>query len=131
MKSASNHSLQPWPSTRIQSGHRLRRDRLDEGCFAMHPMSRAARLLPSRPALLCSRAVHSTCISRQIGHNGWRQKGGRLGAPIRSVRSRPHVHLATGMILRAFAAHPVYQQHPEETPDTRCRDGPRPVFDCG
>ena len=28
-------------------------------------------------------------------------------------RSRPHAHLATGMVLRAFAAHPDYRQRPE------------------
>lgn len=32
------------------------------------------------------------------------------GAPVRPDRSRPHAHLATGMILRAFAAHPDYRQ---------------------
>ena len=36
-----------------------------------------------------------------------------LGAPIPPDRSRPHAHLATGMALRAFAAHPAYRQRPE------------------
>jgi hypothetical protein len=31
------------------------------------------------------------------------------GAPIPPDRSRPHAHLATGMVLRAFAAHPTYR----------------------
>ena len=38
-----------------------------------------------------------------------------LGAPIPPDRSRPHAHLATGMVLRAFAAHPAYHQRPEVT----------------
>jgi hypothetical protein len=44
-----------------------------------------------------------------------RQKTSRLwaGPPIRPDRSRPHAHLATGMVLRAFAAHPDYRQRPE------------------
>jgi len=33
--------------------------------------------------------------------------------PIPPDRSKPFSHLATGMILRAFAAHPVYRQLPE------------------
>ena len=36
-----------------------------------------------------------------------------LGDPIPPDRSRPHAHLATGMALRAFAAHPVYRRRPE------------------
>jgi hypothetical protein len=36
-----------------------------------------------------------------------------LGAPVPPDRSRPHAHLATGMVLRAFAAHPAYRQCPE------------------
>jgi hypothetical protein len=32
-----------------------------------------------------------------------------LSAPIPPDRSRPHAHLATGMVLRAFAAHPAYR----------------------
>jgi hypothetical protein len=35
------------------------------------------------------------------------------GAPVPPERSRPHAHLATGMVLRAFAAHPGYRQRPE------------------
>jgi len=35
------------------------------------------------------------------------------GAPVLPERSRPHAHLATGMILRAFAAHPGYRRMPE------------------
>jgi hypothetical protein len=33
--------------------------------------------------------------------------------PIQPDRSRPHAHLATGMVLRAFAAHPDYRQKAE------------------
>ena len=36
-----------------------------------------------------------------------------LGAPLSPDRSRPHAHLATGMALRAFAAHPAYRRRPE------------------
>jgi len=36
-----------------------------------------------------------------------------LGAPLPPDRSKPHSHLATGMALRAFAAHPAYQRRPE------------------
>lgn len=35
-----------------------------------------------------------------------------LGAPVPPVRSKPFSHLATGMVLRAFAAHPAFRQHP-------------------
>jgi hypothetical protein len=35
------------------------------------------------------------------------------GTPIPPERSRPHAHLATGMVLRAFAAHPDFRQRPE------------------
>ncbi len=35
------------------------------------------------------------------------------GEPVPPERSRPHAHLATGMVLRAFAAHPGYRQRPE------------------
>jgi hypothetical protein len=35
------------------------------------------------------------------------------GAPIPPARSQPHAHLATGMILRAFAAQPDYRRLPE------------------
>jgi hypothetical protein len=34
-------------------------------------------------------------------------------APVPPDRSLPHAHLATGMILRAFAAHPEYRRVPE------------------
>jgi len=33
--------------------------------------------------------------------------------PLEPDRTRPHAHLATGMILRAFAVHPTYIQRPE------------------
>ena len=36
-----------------------------------------------------------------------------LNPPLPPDRSYPHAHLATGMILRAFAAHPDYRQQPE------------------
>jgi hypothetical protein len=44
-----------------------------------------------------------------------REKSARLwsGSPIQPDRSRPHSHLATGMVLRAFAAHPDYRQKPQ------------------
>ena len=44
-----------------------------------------------------------------------RQKTGQLwaGPPVLPERSRPHSHLATGMVLRAFAAHPDYRRLPE------------------
>lgn len=35
------------------------------------------------------------------------------GDPVLPDRSLPHAHLATGMALRALAAHPVYHQRPE------------------
>jgi len=35
------------------------------------------------------------------------------GQAIPPDRSRPFSHLATGMVLRAFAAHPAYRRHPE------------------
>jgi len=35
------------------------------------------------------------------------------GPPVPPDRSRPHSQLATGMILRAFSAHPTYCQHPD------------------
>jgi hypothetical protein len=36
-----------------------------------------------------------------------------LSDPILADRSKPHAHLATGMALRAFAAHPAYRRRPE------------------
>ena len=44
-----------------------------------------------------------------------KQKTGEFwrGDPLPPDRSRPHAHLATGMALRAFAAHPAYRQRPE------------------
>lgn len=36
-----------------------------------------------------------------------------LGAPLPPDRSKPHAHLATGMVLRAFAAHLTYRRHPD------------------
>jgi len=36
-----------------------------------------------------------------------------LSAPVQPDRSRLHAHLATGMVLRAFAAHPDYCRRPE------------------
>lgn len=35
------------------------------------------------------------------------------GPPVPPRRSLPHAHLATGMVLRAFAAHPAYRHCPE------------------
>jgi hypothetical protein len=44
-----------------------------------------------------------------------RQKTSQLwaGLPLFLDRLKPHAHLATGMVLRAFAAHPGYRQRPE------------------
>jgi hypothetical protein len=44
-----------------------------------------------------------------------RQKTDQLwqGPPLPPERSQPHSHLATGMALRAFAAHPDYHRHPD------------------
>lgn len=36
-----------------------------------------------------------------------------LSAPLPPDRTKPHAHLATGMALRAFAAHPAYRQRQE------------------
>jgi hypothetical protein len=36
-----------------------------------------------------------------------------LGPPLPPDRSLPHAHMATGMVLRAFAFHPRYQHRPE------------------
>jgi hypothetical protein len=46
-----------------------------------------------------------------------RQKTSQLwhGLPVLPERSRPHAHLATGMVLRAFAVHPHYQHNPAVT----------------
>jgi hypothetical protein len=35
-----------------------------------------------------------------------------LGPALPADRSKPHAHLATGMALRALAAHPAYRRHP-------------------
>jgi hypothetical protein len=45
--------------------------------------------------------------SRKRGAAFW------TGDPIQPDRSLPHAHLATGMVLRAFAAHPAYRRKPE------------------
>jgi hypothetical protein len=45
--------------------------------------------------------------SRKRDHAFW------SGAPIPPDRSLPHAHLATGMVLRAFAVHPEYRNRPE------------------
>lgn len=44
-----------------------------------------------------------------------KQKTGQLwrGSPVQPDRSKPHAHIATGMVLRAFAVHPGYRQRPE------------------
>jgi len=51
-----------------------------------------------------------------------RQKTSQLwrNPPLPPDRSRPHSHLATGMILRAFAAHPEYRRLPEVTAAGEC-----------
>ncbi len=48
-------------------------------------------------------------------HMPARQKTGQFwsGPPLLPDRYRPHAHLATGMVLRAFAAHPDFQHLPE------------------
>jgi hypothetical protein len=40
--------------------------------------------------------------------------------PLPPDRSRPHSHLATGMVLRAFAAHPGYRRLPEVSAAGEC-----------
>jgi hypothetical protein len=45
--------------------------------------------------------------SRERDNSFW------TGDPVQPDRSLPHAHLATGMVLRAFAAHPDYQSRPE------------------
>jgi hypothetical protein len=63
-------------------------------------------------------------LSMRQADGGWvvpaqhvpaRQKTTELwaGPPVLSERSRPNSHLATGMVLRAFAAHPDYCRLPE------------------
>jgi hypothetical protein len=63
-------------------------------------------------------------LSMRQADGGWvvpaqhvpaRQKNGQLwaGPPVLPDRSRPHAHLATGMVLRAFAAHTDYQNRYE------------------
>jgi hypothetical protein len=42
-----------------------------------------------------------------------RADGFWLGPPVPPDRARPHAHLVTGMVLRAFAAHPDYRRRPE------------------
>jgi hypothetical protein len=62
-------------------------------------------------------------LSMRQADGGWivpvqqvpaRQKTSQLwaGPSVLPERSRPHAHLATGMILRAFAAHPDYRRLP-------------------
>lgn len=43
-----------------------------------------------------------------------------LGEPFPTDRSKPHAHLATGMVLRAFAAHSEYRLLPEVTAAGEC-----------
>lgn len=45
------------------------------------------------------------------------------GEPVAPERSRPHAHLATGMVLRAFAAHPDYIHRPEVVTAGNCLKG--------
>jgi hypothetical protein len=63
-------------------------------------------------------------LSMRQADGGWiipvqlvpaRQKTSQLwqGPPVQPDRSQPHAHLATGMVLRAFAAHPDYIHHPD------------------
>ena len=51
-----------------------------------------------------------------------KQKTGQLwhGSPVQLDRKRPHAHLATGMVLRAFAAHPDYRRRPEVIAAGKC-----------
>lgn len=42
------------------------------------------------------------------------------GKPVPSDRSRPHSHVATGMVLRSFAVHPSYRRLPEVLIAARC-----------
>jgi hypothetical protein len=43
-----------------------------------------------------------------------------LGKPFPGDRSKPHAHLATGMAVRAFAAHPEYRHRPEARAAGKC-----------
>lgn len=63
-------------------------------------------------------------LSMRQADGGWvvpaqhvpaRQKTSQLwqGTPVLPDRFRPHSHMATGMVLRAFAAHLDYQNHPD------------------
>ena len=52
-------------------------------------------------------------IPAQLVPSGCRTDQFWKGLPVPPDRSQPHAHLATGMILRAFAAHPDYWQLPE------------------
>jgi len=63
-------------------------------------------------------------LSMRQADGGWiipaqlvpaRQKTDQLwqGVPVLPDRSRPHAQLATGMVLRAFAAHPDYHRQPD------------------
>jgi hypothetical protein len=63
-------------------------------------------------------------LSMRQSDGGWiipaqlvpaRQKTSQLwsGPPVYPENSRPHAHLATGMVLRAFASHPDYRHIPE------------------
>jgi len=63
-------------------------------------------------------------LSMRQADGGWvvpaqlvpaKQKTSQLwhGPPVPPDRARPHSHLATGMALRPFAAHPDYCHHPE------------------
>jgi hypothetical protein len=62
-------------------------------------------------------------VPAQAVPSGRRTPGFWSGEPILPARSRPHAHLATGMVLRAFAAHPVYLQRPEVLTAGNCLKG--------
>jgi hypothetical protein len=70
-------------------------------------------------------------LSMRQADGGWivpaqqvqaKQKTSQLwsGPPVSPERTRPHSHLATGMVLRAFAAHPDYRQLPEVIAAGKC-----------
>lgn len=52
-------------------------------------------------------------VPTQVVPSGKRTPQFGSGDPVDPDRSRPHAHMATGMVLRAFAAHSNYQKRPE------------------
>jgi hypothetical protein len=50
----------------------------------------------------------------------WRTREMWSARPVPPDRSRPHAHMATGMVLRAFAVHPRYRHRPEVQGAAEC-----------